>query len=143
MQMVLLVGCGGFWFKRPSPSRRPLFPGHSSTLFFAGLPGIASSNFFVPCGMKGPGPRLAHRAADHRLESARLAEGALIDVDKNSAQHNERRDVMQHVADGDRNSSKRPSARPHHNARDQVDHAPDHNLPELNFLPGIEESGFG
>src|SRR5208282_4293530 len=126
---------------RPGKSRRLLLPCHSSTLFFAGLPGIASSNLFVPCRMKGPSPRFADRAAGHRLKSARLAEGALINVDEDSAQHDERGDVVEHVADGDRNSSKCPRARPQHDASDQVNHAPDQDLPELNFLAGIEESG--
>ena len=117
--------------------------GHLAARFFAGLLWVASGDLLVPGGVEGPGPGFAYRAANHRLEGARLAECALIDVDEDSAEHDEGGDVVYDVADGDGDSSESPCARPQDDAGDQVDDAAAYDLPELNFLPGVEEAGDG
>ena len=75
--------------------------GHLAARFFAGLLRVASGDLLVPGGVEGPGPGFAYRASDHGLKCAGLAEGALIDVDEDSAEHNEGGDVVDDVADGD------------------------------------------
>jgi len=47
-------------------------------------------------------PGFADSSANHRLESARLADRAQVDVDENSAEHDQRGDIVQDVADRDR-----------------------------------------
>src|SRR5271167_3044592 len=90
--------------------------------------------------MESPSPGLAHRATGHRLEGTRFADRAQINVDEDSPQHDQRRNVVQNVADGNGPASKSPGACPENDASDQVDRAAGYDLPELYFLPGIEES---
>jgi len=48
--------------------------------------------------MEGPGPGFAYRAANHRLEGAGLAERALVDVNEDSAEHNECGDIVHDIS---------------------------------------------
>ena len=50
---------------------------------------------------------------------------------------------MQHIADGDRSPAKIFCATPQNSACDDEDDAAADDLPELNFLPGIEKAGLG
>ncbi len=116
---------------------------HSSACFFVGLLRVAPGDLLVPCRMEGPSPRFAHRAANHGLESARLADGAQIDVDEDAAEHDEGGDVVENVADGYGDSAESRCACPEDDAGDYVDNAAGDDLPEHNLLSGVEEAGFG
>src|SRR5208282_1514340 len=117
--------------------------GHLAAGFFAGLLRVASGDLLVPSGMKGPGPGFAYRAANHCLESAGLTERALVDVDEDSAEHNDGGDVVDDVAYGDGDSSEGSGARPQDDAGDEVRDAAAYDLPELKFLSGVEEPSVG
>src|SRR5664279_4879011 len=116
---------------------------HLAARFFAGLLGVASGDLFVPCGVKGRGPGFAYGAANHRLESAGFADRTQVDVDKDTAEHDEGGNVVDDVADGNGDSPESSRARPQDDASDQVDDAAADNLPELDFLSGVEEAGIG
>jgi len=47
---------------------------------------VSSRDLLVPGGVEGPRPGFADSSANHRLESARLADRAQVDVDENSAE---------------------------------------------------------
>src|SRR5208282_6795116 len=102
---------------------------------------VASGGFLVPRGMEGPGPRFADGAARHGLESSRFADRAQVNMNEDSAQHDECRNIMEHVADGHRPASKGSRTGPENDPRDQVNDAADDNFPELRFLAGVEEAG--
>jgi len=89
---------------------------HFPSRFFAVLLRVSSRDLLVPGGVEGPRPGFADSSANHRLESARLADRAQVDVDENSAEHDQRGDIVQDVADRDRNSSEGSRARPQDNA---------------------------
>ena len=116
---------------------------HLAARFFAGLLRVASGDLLIPSGMEGPSPGFAYRAANHRLECAGLAERALVDVDEDAAEHNEGGDVVDNVADGDRDSSEGSCTRPQDDAGDQVRDTAADDLPKLNFLSGVEKAGVG
>src|SRR5208282_1568933 len=116
---------------------------HLPARFFAGLLRIASGDLLVPGGVESPGPRFAYGAANHRLEGAGLADGAQVDVDEDSTEHDERKNVVNDIADGDGRPSEGPSARPKDDASDQEGDAAADDLPELNLLTGVEEPGVG
>ena len=77
------------------------------------------------------------------MEGARLADRAQVDVNEDSAQHDEGGNVVQHVTGGYGNSSESFGARPQDGAGDQVGDAARDDLPEHNLLASIEEAGFG
>src|SRR5437870_2475698 len=108
-----------------------------------GLARIASSHFLIPGGMKGPSPCLTDCTPGHRLESARLADCAEIDVNKNSAEHDQGRDVMQDVTHRNGNSAECVSTHPEHDSGDEINDRSDQDLPELDFLPRIEKTCVG
>src|ERR1039458_3770886 len=112
--------------------------GHARARFFAGRLRVASGGWLVPSGVEGPGPGFAYRAANYCLEGTGLAECALINVYEDSAEHNECGDVVHDVADGDGDSSESSRARPHDDAGDEVRDAAADDLPELEFLSGVE-----
>src|SRR5215469_2653143 len=111
--------------------------------FVMSLPWIATSHLLVPGRVKGPGPGFTDRTACHGLERARLPDRAQIDVNENPPQHNEREDVVQDVADGHGGATKRAGSKPEDDSCDQEHNAADHDLPELDFLTGVEESRVG
>src|ERR1700692_4412465 len=73
--------------------------------FLASRDGVAPSDLFVPGRMKRPSPRFTDRAANHGSERPGLADGAEINVDEDSAQHDHGRKVVKNVADGYRPAS--------------------------------------
>src|SRR6266849_2724227 len=86
--------------------------GHLAAGFFASLLRVASGDLLVPGGVEGPGPGFAYGAANHCLECARLPDRALVDVDENSAEHDDRGDIVDDVADGDGGCAERSRAYP-------------------------------
>src|ERR1035437_5351000 len=93
--------------------------------------------------MECPRPGFTNRTANHGLKRAGLADGAEINVNEDSAEHNHSGDIVQHVADRDRPTSKRARALPKNNPGDHKNHGASYDLPELPFLSGIEEAGIG
>src|SRR5579863_675346 len=89
--------------------------------FFARLNGIAPRHFLVPRWMECPCPSLANCPTNHCLKGSRLADCAEIDVNEDSAQHDERGDVVQDVAHGHSPSSERARSHPQNDSCDQVD----------------------
>ena len=116
---------------------------HPAVGFFAGFYRVASGDLLVPGGVEGPSPSFAYCAADHGLEGPGFADRALIDVDEDSAEHDEGGDVVEHVADGDGGSAEIFGSAPEDDAGDHKDDASADDLPELNFLSGIEEACIG
>jgi hypothetical protein len=115
--------------------------GHLAARLLARFYGISSGDLLVPGWVERPCPGLADGTANHALEGARFADGAEVDVNEDPAEHDEGGDIMNHVADGDGNSAEGSCAGPHDDAGDQIDDAAAYDLPELHFLPGIEEAG--
>src|ERR1700694_5141593 len=115
---------------------------HLPPRLFARLSRIASGDLLVPGGVEGPSPSFAYGAANHGPECARLADRALVDVDENSAKHHDRGDIVYDIADGDGGCSERSRARPQDGSGDDVENAADNDLPEQEFLPGVEKAGF-
>src|SRR5712692_10943570 len=109
--------------------------------FFTGSTGIPPCDLLVPGWMERPRPSFADRTPGHGLESTGFPERTKVDVDEDSAQHDEGRNIVQDVADGHRNSTERPGADPKDNPGDQVDDAAHDDLPELHLLAGVEEAG--
>src|ERR1700739_2366274 len=107
------------------------------------LPWIATSHLLVPGRVKGPRPRFTDRTACHGLKRARLSDRTQIDVNENPPQHDEREDVVQDVATRYCDAPERVGPNPEDDSRDQEHNAADHDLPELSFLAGIEESRIG
>src|SRR5208282_3019239 len=70
---------------------------HLPARLFAGLLRIASGDLLVPGGVEGPGPGFAYGAANHCLEGAGLANRAQVDVDEDSAEHDDRENVMNDI----------------------------------------------
>src|SRR5205809_6442553 len=58
---------------------------------------IASCHRPVPAGMMCPGPHLSYSPVNHRAKCSRLMSRALIDVNDEATQHNQRRDIMKHI----------------------------------------------
>src|SRR5881275_1814288 len=99
---------------------------------------IAAGGAPVPRRMMCPGPPPLHGSARHRLERAWLRGGPFVEMDDEPDEHDERRDVVQHVADAD----ERPPERfrePHRNAGDENPDRADGDRPEVQLLPGVEE----
>lgn len=92
--------------------------------------------------MKSPGPGFANGPANHGLKGAGLAEGALVDMDEDSAEHDKGGDVVENVAHGYGDSAEDGCARPEDCAGDYVDDAAGDDLPKHNLLSGVEEAGF-
>src|SRR5579883_2228032 len=130
----------------PSQSRVAgllFFGAQASERFFVGLARIAPGDLLIPGGVEGPGPGLAHRAARHGFEGAGFPDRAQVDVDEDPAQHDQRRDVMHDIADGDGHAAERTRPNPENHPGYQVGDTARHDLPELDLLPGVEEAGVG
>src|SRR5208282_767382 len=108
-----------------------------------GLDRVTSGDALVPRRMKRPRPGFAHAATNHRLKRAGLADCALVDVDEDSAEHDEGGDVVENVADGYGVSAESWCACPEDCAGDYVHDAAGDDLPEHDLLSGVEEVGFG
>ena len=99
---------------------------------------IPAGDRAIPRGMMGPRPALLDRAARHRLERTGLRRRALVDMNDEAAQHQERREVMQHVAGGDRQPPER-SRKPQRDSGDQEQYGAPDDRPEVDLLAGVEE----
>src|SRR5215207_3927612 len=63
---------------------------------------VAARHFPVPCRVMSPGPRPRDRTINHRAEGAGLGGRPFVDVDDEPGEHDQRRDVVDDVARGDR-----------------------------------------
>src|SRR5207249_11707927 len=61
-------------------------------------------------------------------------------VNKDSAQHDNGGDVVQNIAERHRNWSEGSCSRPENDPGDEIDDAPNHDLPELHLLASVEEA---
>src|SRR5580765_8220818 len=111
--------------------------------FFAGFNRITPGDFLVPRRMKCPRPRFANGAANHRLKCAGLSDRAQVNVNEDTAQHNHRGNIVQHIAHGDGPASASVSTHPQTDSCDNEDHTASDDLPELCLLSAVEEAGFG
>src|SRR6185369_6388326 len=88
--------------------------------------------------MMRPGPALGNRAIHHRTKRARLMRSTFIDVDDEAGQHQERRQIVNHITDRD-NPSSHDIVEPHQQPGNQKQYPAHRNGPEIKFLTGIEE----
>jgi hypothetical protein len=106
-------------------------PGRNATpRFFHGLPGVTTGYLFVPGWMMGPGPGFADCALRHGLDCAGLADCAEVNVNKDAGEHDQRRDVVDHIADGDGRAAEN-LREPHDQACDEIRDAAADDFPEL------------
>src|SRR5208283_1173424 len=103
---------------------------------------IASGYRLIPGGVVRPSPSFSYRATRHRLNGTGFAESAQIHMKEDSEQHDQGRDVVDHIRDRHQNAPKN-LRQPHDHASDEICDAAAHNLPELQLLPGIEETDVG
>src|SRR5258705_6286646 len=89
-----------------------------------------------------PGPIFCNGAVNHRSECSRLRCGGLVIVDDESSQHNQRRDVMNDIANRN-DPSGHYMIKPHQYAGDQEEYDADDNGPEVKLLSGVKKSGIG
>src|ERR1700746_1289166 len=113
-----------------------------SASFLQCLLRVAAGDFSVPGGVMGPGPGLSYRPSGHGLHGARLADGAEVNVNEDAGQHNQGRDVVNDVADGDGPAAE-DFGEPHDHSCDDIGNAAADDLPEHRFLAGIEEANVG
>src|SRR6266851_3281891 len=89
--------------------------------------------------MIGPRPRPGDNAPGHRVKRARLSDGAEVNVNKDSAEHDQREDVMKQVADLYRDSAS-GLWKPHQKSCNQKHQAAEDNLPKLKLLATVVEA---
>src|SRR5438105_2757755 len=100
---------------------------------------VTPGDLAIPRGVIGPRPGSSDNAAGHRMKRSRLADRAQVNVNKYPAEHDQRSDVVQHVADryGDTPGDFRE---PHQEPGDQKHRAPENDLPELQLLSAVIEA---
>src|SRR4051794_26263169 len=88
--------------------------------------------------MMRQGPALGNRAIHHRSKRARLMRSTFIDVDDEAGQHQERRQIVNHITDRD-NPTPNNIVEPYQQASYQKQHPAHRNRPEIEFLTGIKK----
>src|SRR6266480_1041047 len=60
---------------------------------------IAARHGAIPCRMVGPCPFLSHRSIDHRAERSWLMSRSFINVNDESRQHQQSREIVNYITD--------------------------------------------
>src|SRR5207302_930801 len=99
--------------------------------------GIASGNLAIPGRMVGPRPGFGDGSMEHSAQRAGNSGSAFVQMNEESAEHDESHHVMEEVADPHRSSSEM-LREPEENSGYEKDDSGDHHGPEPNLLPAVE-----
>src|SRR6266850_498430 len=99
---------------------------------------IAPGDFAIPPWMMRPGPCFDYSAADHRAERAGFARCALVNVDHKSGQHDQSRDVVEHIADCGQ-CAWDSLIEPHRYSCNEEDGGAEGDGPKIQLLAAVEE----